>query len=171
MHPVEIKQALDSMVILCDTREQETPALLRRMRDTGRPWERACLTSGDYSARFLLPDGKIFSMADTVAIERKMSVDEICGNFTRGRDRFKREFERMKEKGGKLYILVEGASWENISAGKYRSRLSPASLTASICAWSARYGTQFIFCKPETTGQMIERILYYEAKERLEKME
>ena len=36
----EIKRALESMIFLVDTREQDTPALRRRLQALGRPWER-----------------------------------------------------------------------------------------------------------------------------------
>ena len=168
MHPVEIKQTLDSMIILVDTREQETNALKKRLQAAGKPWERVCLPSGDYSAKITMPDGKSISFSDKIAIERKMSLDEICGNFTKGRDRFKREFERMKESGGRMYIIIENATWENVLSGKYRSQFSPAALTANILAWSARYNTNIIFCKPESTGKLIYKTLYYEIKEFIE---
>ena len=171
MHPVDVKSTLDTMTILVDTREQDTPKLHRRLEDMGRPYERAALTSGDYSAKFILPDGAEYSLADRLAVERKMGLDEICGNYTRGRDRFRREFDRMAEKGGKLYLIIENATWENVLAGKYRSQLSPSCLIASLMAWNSRYGTQILFCKPETTGILIQKILYYEMKEILERGE
>ena len=171
MHPIDIKTTLSSMIILVDTREQDTERLRQRLKDMGRPYERVTLPSGDYSAKFILPDGEPYSLADRLAVERKMCLDEICGNYTRGRDRFRREFDRMAQKGGKLYLIVENASWENVVAGKYRSHFSPASLIASLMAWNARYGTQILFCKPETTGVLIQKTLYYEMKEILERGE
>ena len=98
-------------------------------------------------------------------VERKMSLDELCMCFGRERDRFCREFERIAANGAKPYMLVEGASWELIYAGKYRSQLSPAALSASILAWSARYNCCTLFCKAETSGRLIHDILYREAKE------
>lgn len=171
MHPVDIKSTLDSMTILCDTREQDTPKLRQRLEAMGHPYERVALPSGDYSAAFTLPDGSTYSLAGRVCVERKMSLDEICGNYTRGRGRFQREFQRMADRGGKLHIIVENGSWEKVLGGEYRSQLSPASLSASLLAWEARYGSQLHFCKPETTGKLIVKILYYEMKEILERGE
>ena len=128
MHPVEVKAALESMVCLVDTREQDTPRLRARLREIGCPWERKKL-------------------------ERK---------------RFEREFERARQSGAKVYLLVEDGSWEDAYSGKYRSRMSPESLVASIQAWLARYNCQVIFCQPKTTGRLIHDILYRELKERLE---
>ena len=93
---------LDSMVILVDTREQDTPRLRLRLRRMGCPWERQKLDFGDYSAKFRLPTGDFWTLACRVAVERKMSLDELCQCYTKGRDRFQREFERAKNTGAKL---------------------------------------------------------------------
>lgn len=168
MHPVDVKSALDSMVILADTREQDTPVYRRRVAAMGCPVERTALMSGDYSCRCTLPDGTAYSLEERVVVERKMSADELAGNFTRSRDRFIREFDRLKAVGGKPYLLVENTTWEQILAGKYRSRLDPKAFSASIAAWQARYDAHVLFCEDRTTGPLIHKILYYELKERLE---
>lgn len=168
MHPVDVKSTLDSMVILVDTREQDTPAFRRRIAAMGCPTDRVALMSGDYSCRCTLPDGAQHSLAKQVCIERKMSADELAGNFTRGRKRFIREFDRFKAVGGKPYLLVENTTWEQILAGDYRSQLDPKAFTASIAAWQARYDAHVLFCEDKTTGTLIYKTLYYELKERLE---
>lgn len=171
MHPVEVQNTLDSMIILCDTREQPTSDYKRRLEAMGRPYERVALVSGDYSAKVTLPDGTPYSFADKVAVERKMSANEISGNFTRGRDRFKREFERFTGAGGKLYLLIERADWGSILRHQYDTQFDPKAFIASLMAWQARYDAHILFCQPEDTGHLIERILYYEVKERLERGE
>ena len=144
-----MKRSLDSMVILVDTREQDTPSLRRRLELMNCPWERQKLDFGDYSAKCRLPDGE-------------------CACFCRGRQRFTREFERARKAGATVYLLIENASWENAFAGKYRSQMNPKSFIASMTAWLARYRCQLIFCKSETTGILIHEILYRELKEVLE---
>lgn len=168
MHPIDMKSTLDSMVILIDTREQETDALKRRIASMNCPTERTYLESGDYSCKCTLPNGAEFRMDKRIVIERKMNLDEICGNFTRGRERFKREFERLKASSSKSYLLIENASWEHVFSGKYRSQLTAKSLIASLAAWQARYHVHVTFCKSETTGMLIRDLLYYELKELLE---
>ena len=163
MHPVEVKAALESMVCLVDTREQDTPRLRARPREMGWPWERRKLEFGDYSVKCDSMD-----LSTSIAIERKMNLDELCNCYCRERKRFEREFERARQAGAKVYLLVEGGSWEDAYSGKYRSRMSPESLVASIQAWLARYNCQVIFCQPKTTGRLIHDILYRELKERLE---
>lgn len=129
----------------------------------GVPHERYKLNFGDYSVKC-----DRLSLADSVCIERKMSIDELCECFGRSRSRFEREFERAKAAGATMYLLVENASWEEIYGGKYRSKMKPQSLVASICAWEARYNCKVKFCKPETTGLLIRDTLKRELKERLE---
>lgn len=169
MDNFEISEALDNLTVLIDTREQETPALKKRIALMGRPYKRQKLDFGDYSAMCEI-DGKQYDFSSVLAVERKMSLDEICNCFCRGRGRFTREFERAAKSGAKIYLLIEDGSWEAAYSGKYRSQMSSKAFTASLLAWLARYNCQLIFCKAETSGKLIADILYREAKERLEGM-
>lgn len=168
MTPLEEKRALESLTLLVDTREQDTPALRKRLAAAGCPWERQKLEFGDYSARCTLPDGRVLDLSDKVCVERKMGFDELCACFCQGRGRFAREFERAKAAGAKIYLLVENASWENAFAGRYRSRMEARAFVASLTAWLARYNCQLLFCKAETSGRLLREVLYREMKERLE---
>lgn len=170
MHPTELTKTLSTMTILCDTREQDTDLAHQRYEAFGVPVRREKLNFGDYSAEFLLSDGSVFTLQDRVCVERKMNADELCACYTRERERFTREFERAKQAGAKIYLLVEKASWEMFYGGRYRSQMSPASLVSSVLAWLARYNCQILMCKAETTGRLIHDILYREAREMLEKL-
>ena len=167
MHPAEVETALDTLRILVDTREQPTEQARRRWASFGCPWERHKLNAGDYSAAAELPDKTVFSLADKCVIERKMGYAELCQCFTHERGRFEREFERAKASGTKVYLLVEWATWEAAYNGKYRSRMQPKALVASMLAWAARYDCHILMCKPETSGRLIRDVLYREMKERL----
>ena len=169
-HPLDLMDALDNMVLIVDTREQDTPRARARYKSFRR-YEREKLDFGDYSAKIYLPDETVYSLADKAVIERKMSLDELCQCYTHDRERFEREFERAHEKGAKTYLLVENATWEKVYSGAYRSKMRPTALVASLLAWLCRYSCTVIFCKPETTGSLIRDILYREAKDRLEAME
>lgn len=159
-----MEEALKGMVVLVDTREQPTHALHERCQAFG-VWDRQKLDAGDYSAKFLLPSGDWYQLP--VAVERKYGLDELCNCFCQQRKRFEREFNRAAAAKVKLYLLVEGATWENVYAGRYRPRMNPKSLTASMLAWLARYDCQILFCKKETSGKLIRDILFREGKERL----
>lgn len=167
MNPVEVKDALETLKILVDTREQDTKAFRRRLEVIGLPHERRKLDFGDYSACITL-NGAEMSFERIFCIERKMSLDELCMCYGKDRGRFSREFERAREAGAKTYLLVENATIENAINGKYKSRINKNAFTASLFAWLARYDCQLIFCKAESTPRVIKEIIYREVKERLE---
>lgn len=155
------------MQLLVDTREQPTEQFTRRMETAALPYKRRKLNAGDYSCICPLPDGSELDLSGEVVIERKMSIDELAMCFGTERKRFTAEFDRALEAGTKVYLLVEGATWEKILAHKYRSKLNEKALLASILAFGARYNAPVIFCQKETTGRLIREILVRELKERL----
>ena len=172
--PLEVEKMLGSMVILVDTREQPGREFEKRSEGFCCPFERVKLDFGDYSCAFTNLFGKRERLDHIVAIERKMDANELGLCFGKERPRFKREFERAKEMGARLYLLVEDESWEKIYSGRYgsgekfRCKLNPKAMISSILAWTPRYNMQHLFCKKETTGMLIRDILYYELKELLE---
>lgn len=168
LDPIEAEECLKRLVYCIDTREQPTQSLAKRMEYL-QPNVRETLNAGDYTAKTLLPDGTWFYVPS--AVERKMSLTEIAGNLTRERDRFKAEFNRASERGIRLYILIEQASWEAAYSGAYRSQMKPQSMIASLLTWSARYGCSVLMCeRSETGGKLIRDILRYEMREALNKM-
>ena len=169
MNVFEIDEALAGMRVIIDSREQDTPRLRARIETMNCSSRRDKLEFGDYSAEFLLPSGDYYSLENRVCIERKMHIDELCNCYCKDRQRFIREFERAAEKGSKIYLLIEDATWEKVYAGKYKSQMKETALVASMLAWLARYNCQLIFCKAETSGQLIKDILYREGKQHLEK--
>lgn len=168
MTPREIEKALKGMVILVDTREQETLRLRARLKQMGCPYERCKLDFGDYSAKFPIGGGEWFTL--NAAVERKMDFSELAQCFCNGRARFIREFERAKSADAKIYLLIENQTWEDAYNGNYRSQMTPQAFVASILAWLARYRCQVIFCNQNTSGKLIHDILYREGRETLERM-
>lgn len=172
MDAFEVRDTLSTFRICVDTREQDTPKAEARFKAFGVPYLRQTLSYGDYCGNITLSGGALYS-ADSVisadcVVERKMSLDELAACFTRGRDRFRREFERARENSAKVYLLVEGGSWEMLLNHRYRSRFAPEAFKASLTAWMARYNASVIFCKAETSGKLIKEVLYREMKEKLE---
>jgi len=168
LNPVEAEECLRNMVYIIDRREQATQALEKRLEYL-QPYERETVNAGDYTAKTLLPDGKWFYLP--VAVERKMSITEIAGNFCRERERFRAEFNRARDAEIRLYILIERSSWESAYSGAYRSQMKPQSLIASLMTWMARYKCPILMCnRPETGGKLIRDILRYEMREALERM-
>lgn len=167
MNYQQTDEVMKSFKIYVDDREKETEALQERISHFGCPAEWHRLNFGDYSATVQLPNGTEHTLENTVVIERKMDLPELCKCFTSERDRFKREFERAKEAGAKVYLLIERGSWEWAYSGAYRSKMSPKSLIGSLTTWLARYNCQIIFCQQKTTGQLIYDILFHEMRESL----
>lgn len=165
MDHFSVKRHLATMSVLCDTREQPTPRSARRLKQIGVPIERVALSFGDYSVKC-----DVLDLRTVVALERKMDLSELARCYCQDRKRFIREFERAKEAGAKLYLLVENGSLDEAYSGHYRARVHPSSLTASMLAWLARYNCQILFCSEENSGRVIHDVLYRELKERLEAM-
>ena len=172
--PLEVDKMLSSMVILVDTREHPGREFEKRSEGFCYPFERVKLDFGDYSCAFTDIYGKRQSLEHFVAIERKMDANELGLCFGRERERFQKEFERARDIGARLYLIIEDESWEKIYAGRYgsgekfRCKLNPKAMTSSLHAWTTRYNLQLRFCKKETTGKLIRDILFYELKELLE---
>lgn len=171
MDHFEINEILQTFQIVADTREQNTPRASERFKSFGVPVQRATLNYGDYCGLITINGEPIHDTSSRISasccIERKMSLDELAMCFTRGRDRFQREFDRAADQGAKVYLLVENASWEAIQKHRYRSRFNPSAFQASLVAWSIRYNLTPVFCKAETSGELIKEILYRDIKERL----
>lgn len=171
MDHFEINEILQTFQIVADTREQNTPRASERFKSFGVPVQRATMNYGDYCGLITINGEPIYDTSSRISasccIERKMSLDELAMCFTRGRDRFRREFERAADQGAKVYLLVENASWEAIQKHRYRSRFNPSAFQASLVAWSIRYNLTPVLCKAETSGELIKEILYRDIKERL----
>lgn len=132
------------MVIIVDTREHEGKFghITRYFDKIGVAWERGKLDFGDYAIK---------GYEKKAVIERKASLDELAGNFTKGRERFKREFIRASEADAKVVLMIERCSgYEDIMAHKYRSRFLPTSYYASLKSWEEKYGLEIRFISRPT---------------------
>jgi ERCC4-type nuclease len=172
MDSFEIRDILTTFRIIADTREQRTPRAEERFKYFGVPVERATLSYCDYCGQITLPAGALYGTDSVIkpacCIERKMSLDELASCFTRGRDRFRREFERAAAENARIYLLTENASLDMIMAGQYRSRFQPRAFLASLLSWSKRYNMVPVFCDMRSSGRLIKEILFRDMKERLE---
>ena len=166
MTPTEMEYILRNITLIYDTREHETEALFKRLEATGFKYRREGLKFGDYTAEYE-KDGITFGLHNEIVIERKMNLDEICGNFTKGRERFEREFERAIKAGAKVHLIVENGSYEKILKGSYRSKLNSNSLYSSLIAFCDRYNITAHFCKPETTPSLMYKIFYHHVRNKL----
>lgn len=153
------------MVILVDNREQPTQRSKARYEQFGCPYERTTLKTGDYSVKFKLPSGEWFSLEDSITVERKMNIDELCMCYGQQRQRFIKEFERLKENNIRMWLLIENSTFKKMYEGKYQSQYKPKSLIASLLAWQARYNCRIVMCDEGLSGHLIRDILFYEGRE------
>lgn len=115
--------------VIIDTREQY-PLPFRRL-----PTVRAGLQTGDYS---LAGADHLF------AVERK-SIDDLVGSVSGDRERFERELHRLRGFRFSRFLIV--GSVDDIMAGRFRSKMAPRSILASVYAFEVRYGVP-VFGKP-----------------------
>lgn len=174
MEGYEIQNCLDSMVILVDTAEQPTEEYKRRCDSFGVPYERQNLDYADYTYNFMLPDGswlhdKESAIKGDAVVERKMSLRELSGNLCQNWERFCREFDRAKQHGASIYLLVEDGSWMKIITGKYGTKFNSKAYLHRLLKLITVYQIKPIFVHKELSGQMIYEILYRELKTRLER--
>lgn len=167
MTPREIEQILKNLSLVVDTREQPNNRYYDRINKIGFSSCRQKLDFGDYSVISEF-ENKTYDFTKMFVIERKMSIDEIAGNLTRGRKRLENEFKRAKEAGAKMHLIIENGSFSKIIEHRYRSKMTPNSLLSSLIAFADRYNLQIHFCRSEDTPLLIRKILYFSVKNYLD---
>lgn len=159
----EIKEQLEKMTVIMDTREQVNYNITSYLSEKKVPHISRKLDVGDYS--FMIDN---LTFEDSVVIERKANIDEIAGNVTNDRTRFENEFLRAKAKGIKVFLLIENCTWQDINSHNYKSKLNPKALLATLLSWQVKYNITIIMCKPNETGQLIYGTFYYWLRSSLE---
>ena len=129
------------MKIIIDTREQRPFDFLSHGGEVKA--ERGTLGLGDYS---------LAGLTDRVAVERKSLADLVtCLGVER--ERFQREL--MRAAAMEAFAVVVEAPWQDLASGNYRSKLHPASGTASVLAFMARYRIPFLFAGNRTNAEAV----------------
>lgn len=166
----EIKKLLaENLVIIYDTREQQNLHILDYFDKKKIKYKRQKIDEGDYAAVITkCPAMGIYrDLYFKVAVERKNSVDELAGNLgedsdTRDDIRLIRELRRAKEKGIKMFLIIEDENGRrNIKAGNYRSLYKPASLMARLRSIQDQFLNGTYFINKNDTGEEIFGILKY----------
>ena len=103
-----------------------------------------------------------------VFIDRKQNIAEIAQNATSGHARVKKELERLKEIGGKMYFLIEQ---DRIGSKRIKSlddimlwtpkfgTINGMQIYKVLRAWLAKYDIEYVFCGKKNTGKEIIRLL------------
>lgn len=161
----EIKQILKTLVVITDTREQSNAHIKTWFDAKKVQHKEEAMRTGDYTC--MIPRNVEMGISrdlyldDVITVERKGSLEEISGNFSQGRERFKDE---MTRKRGRLYLLVEGARIEDIYKGTYNTGLKQAAFIAAIKSFEAKYNISTHFIDKEYAGAFIFHTLYYHAR-------
>ena len=135
----------EQVVVHQDTREQD-PLDFAPLR-----MEPATLRTGDYG---------LAAAPDACIIERKTASD-LLGCIGRERDRFEAELARIRAFPAKV-VLIE-ASWQDMF-GDPRSKLTAASITGTIAAWTARYAPFHFAGTRSAAEDFARRFLFNEAR-------
>jgi len=150
--PVAVKLPFDikpeSITAVVDTREQRPLDLTPLQVVT------ASLTTGDYSVQGL--EGEI-------AIERK-SLPDLIGCVGVERERFEREVKRLL--AYPVRALVVEATWQDIEAGKWRSKVTSSAALGSILGWVASGLPVVMAGDHQRAGKYVSRLLYISARRR-----
>lgn len=165
----EVKELLKSMKIIVDTREQKNKHIIDWLDKNKKNYVIQGLEVGDYS--FLLPKNEELGLprdiyfTDEISIERKANLNELSGNFTQDRTRIENEFIRNK---GRLYLMIENASYSDICNGKYDTKYNPKAFIATLHSFQERYDLQTIFMQDiSLSGQYIYATFYYYLRNQL----
>lgn len=165
----QIKGMLKQMVVLVDSREQKNGHILDYFQRQGISYEVEKLDFGDYSCR--IPEaaaGQSIYFHDSIVIERKNSLEEISGNFSKGRERFETEFLKARNAGAKIYLMVEDMrGLTGIIMHGYKTQMKPAAFMASLKTWEHRFDANIQFIAPEYSGYYIATTLQYFVREAL----
>lgn len=144
----ELKQLVDSMIILVDSREHDgkNNHILEWFDKKKIPYKKKTLDKGDYS--FMIPANielgisKSLMFDHEIVVERKASLNEISGNLTQSRDRFEHELSLAPKY---KVLLIENANFSDIAEGKYDTDYNRQSFMASLFTFWHRYDIPVFF--------------------------
>ena len=163
----ETKQLLQTLTVICDTREQQNGHITGYFTQKGIPYISRALSFGDYS--YYLPAcpelGIVRNMffTDDIVVERKASLEELSGNLAQQRDRFENEF--LRAGACDITLMVENGSYAGIMNHEYRTDFNEKAFIASLMAWQQRYKIHIAFVSAAYAGQFIYSKLYYHLRE------
>ena len=167
MKEKDIKELIDTIIILVDTREHLPNHITEAFDKYDVKWERRKLKSGDYSA--ILPANSKFNLdeinlEDQLVIERKMSIDELARNISVNRDRFKREFNRTD---ANVILLIENNTYMDIITHNYNSKLTSNQYMGLLHSLCDEFKIPFIFKDKKESPLFIYNVFKYRIRNKL----
>lgn len=154
------------MVILVDKREKNIDHLIKYFDKAKIEYKNKSLAYGDYS--FYVPKNEKLSIQrdlyfdKKIVIERKGSLEELSGNFTKERDRLEKELSLAPKT---KVILIENANYSDIVSGNYNTQYNNKSYWASIHSFWHKYNAPIMFIPDNSyTGFFIRGYFEYYLK-------
>ena len=101
---------MKNLVILIDTREKTNKHIIDWFDKKKVKYALKKLDTADYSA--MLPKGSIKGIdrdlyfTNSICIERKANIDELCGNLKEGAVRLKNEMLQLNKNGTRFFIFI-----------------------------------------------------------------
>lgn len=148
------------MILLEDSRQQKQKHEEKHkwFAENGIELLRTKLVVGDYT----LPTDQ------SICIDTKSGLLELCGNVTQQHRRFVEELDRAKMLGIQLIILCEESGittledvqhWKNPRRFRSPKALSGETLYKILKSIEERHGCRFLFCEKEKAGAKIVELL------------
>ncbi|EOO23475.1 hypothetical protein IIU_07036 [Bacillus cereus VD133] len=165
----ELKEIMDTLEIIVDTREQKNQHVLDYFRKKKVPFKIRTMKTCDYSA--MIPKNIEMGITRDIylsaGLERKNGVDELVESI-KDRTRFENELIRASKNPFVLYV-EDSQGYQKILKGEYRSKYKPEALLGSLKTFEVRYNFSTVFLPPSTTGNYIYHHFLYMAREYLKK--
>ena len=143
------------MTIWVDTRQQagKHEGKHAGMEKLGHVLVRRKLDVGDYMAEEI----------PGISVDTKQDPNELYADVVRDRSRFTREARRAYRSGIRLWVLTESKEIRTLrDLTTWRSpygTISGRDIVERIFHLHKAYRTEFVFCRPEETGEKIIEIL------------
>lgn len=165
----ELKEILDTLEIIVDTREQKNQHVLDYFRKKKVPFKIRTMKTCDYSA--MIPKNPEMGITRDIylsaGLERKNGVDELVESI---KDRTRFENELIRASKNPFVLIVEDLQgYQKILKGEYRSKYKPEALLGSLKTFEVRYDFSTVFIAPSTTGNYIYHHFLYMARELLKR--
>ncbi|AZV58847.1 molybdopterin-guanine dinucleotide biosynthesis protein A [Clostridium sp. AWRP] len=171
----------ENFMVLYDTREHENKNqhILDYFDKKKIKYKKKKIDEGDYTAIITKrPEMGIYrDLYFPVAVERKNSVDELANNLSDKTDthddiRLVRELRRAKQKGIKMFLVIEDErGLKNIKTGNYRSLYKPVSFIARLKSLQDQFLNGTSFVNKADSGEEIFLTLKYGVRNFLKELD
>jgi len=153
-YKVKFEDWIKNILVIVDTREKQIEHITKVFDKLNIDYKFKALKAGDYTFVY-----RPVNLLSRIIIERKSGLDELSQNFTKYRDRFKKEFEKTKDDN--MHMIIEDNSLNDIYKGHYRSDIHCNSFLASLLSFQFKYNLKIHFIESKYVAMHILRLFYY----------